>query len=41
MQTHFSYKNIMEMEQRQRAVFINSLGGFKSVEHILFCLTIC
>ncbi|MEY3418059.1 MAG: hypothetical protein RL060_2171 [Bacteroidota bacterium] len=31
MQTHFSYANIMEMEQRQRAVFINSLGGFKSV----------
>ena len=31
MQTHFSYKNIMEMEQRKRAVFINSLGGFKSV----------
>ena len=31
MQTHFSNKNIIEMEQRQRAVFINSLGGFKSV----------
>ncbi len=31
MQTYFSYTNIMEMEQRQRAVFINSLSGFKSV----------
>lgn len=31
MKTYFSYDNIMEMEHRQRAVFINSLGGFKSV----------
>jgi flavin reductase (DIM6/NTAB) family NADH-FMN oxidoreductase RutF len=28
---HFAYKAIMAMEQRYRATFINSLGGFKSV----------
>lgn len=28
---NFSYENIMAMEQRYRAAFINSLGGFKSV----------
>jgi flavin reductase (DIM6/NTAB) family NADH-FMN oxidoreductase RutF len=29
--THFDYSQVMEMESRQRAQLINSLGGFKSV----------
>ena len=29
--THFSSTDISQMEQRFRASFINSLGGFKSV----------
>ncbi|CAN5442156.1 flavin reductase [soil metagenome] len=29
--THFSHSDIMAFEQRYRAVFINTLGGFKSV----------
>ena len=30
-QTHLTYSQIMEMEQRKRAQLINSVGGFKSV----------
>jgi flavin reductase (DIM6/NTAB) family NADH-FMN oxidoreductase RutF len=31
MQKHFSFSDIMNFEQRFRATFVNSLGGFKSV----------
>lgn len=31
MQTHIRHSELMEMEQRKRALLINSLGGFKSV----------
>ena len=31
MQKHFSYSDILQLEQRYRATLINSLGGFKSV----------
>ena len=31
---HFSYSEIMNFDQRYRATFINSLGGFKSVNLI-------
>ena len=31
MQTHITYPELMEMEQRKRAHLINSVGGFKSV----------
>ena len=31
MKTQLTYEQIMEMEQRQRAHLINSVGGFKSV----------
>ena len=31
MKTQLSYSQIMEMEQRQRAHLVNSVGGFKSV----------
>lgn len=31
LQKHITINEILQMEQRQRATFINSLGGFKSV----------
>jgi len=34
MVKHISHNDLMQMEQRQRAAFVNALGGFKSVNMV-------